>query len=129
MLDYRRLGKQRVEGLQILQCILNGGERRTSWCNHPAVLMWKKNPAGLAAYIVAICQEWKNRGYRDTVEEKIRALIEPDETDIPEWMGREDFHASHRSNLLRKDAEWYGRYGWIEDDSQEYVWPVRKSNG
>ena len=33
-------------------------------------------------------------------------------------------HASHRSNLLRKDPEFYGKYGWTEPDNLEYIWPV-----
>ena len=36
-LDSKRLGKQRVECLQILN-VLEG--RRTGWQNHPAVKMW-----------------------------------------------------------------------------------------
>ena len=39
VLDRQRLGKQRVEGLQILQCLLGIGSLR--WKNHPAVKMWK----------------------------------------------------------------------------------------
>ena len=31
---------------------------------------------------------------------------------------------THRANLLRKDAGWYGRYGWREDPATPYVWPL-----
>ena len=50
-LDYRRLGKQRVEGVQILKAIL--GEKSLNdkpykgWLNHPATLMWKPYPIAL----------------------------------------------------------------------------------
>jgi len=37
-LDYRRLGKQRVEAKQILD-VLNG--KTTAWQNHPCVKAWK----------------------------------------------------------------------------------------
>jgi hypothetical protein len=44
----------------------------------------------------------------------------------PPWLGDEAFHASHRSNLLRKNPEWYGQFGWTEPDDLPYVWPVGK---
>jgi hypothetical protein len=42
----------------------------------------------------------------------------------PNWIGDEKFHASHRSNLLRKDKEFYGKFGWAEPDDLPYFWPV-----
>ena len=44
--------------------------------------------------------------------------------DMPWWVGDLDIHASHRSNLLRKDRDFYGKYGWNEPDNLDYVWPV-----
>ena len=38
-LDYKRLGKQRVEAKQILNILL-GETTKTGWRNHPSVLMW-----------------------------------------------------------------------------------------
>lgn len=43
---------------------------------------------------------------------------------MPPWMGDTDFHASHRSNLLKKNIEYYSRWGWQEPHDLEYVWPV-----
>lgn len=43
-LDYRRLGKQRVEAMQIYNCLL----KPTRWKNHPAVLMWSGYEDALA---------------------------------------------------------------------------------
>ena len=40
ILDYRRLGKQRVEARQIYN-ILIGNTKSNAWRNHPAVLMWR----------------------------------------------------------------------------------------
>ena len=37
-LDYRRLGKQRVEAMQIINCLEGTGS--THWTRHPAVRMW-----------------------------------------------------------------------------------------
>jgi hypothetical protein len=40
----------------------------------------------------------------------------------PHWLGDEELHASHRSNLLRKDKEYYSKFGWLEPDNLEYKW-------
>ena len=63
-LDYRRLGKQRVEALQILNAL-----------------------------------DGKSKGWTN-------------------------LHASHRSNLLKKDPEHYGQFGWSEPHDLAYVWPT-----
>ncbi|HEY5312264.1 MAG TPA: hypothetical protein VIK18_07080, partial [Pirellulales bacterium] len=42
----------------------------------------------------------------------------------PPWLGSRKFHASHRSNLLRKKPAWYAQFGWKEPDNLPYVWPV-----
>lgn len=118
-LDYRRLGKQRVECLQILRANLGITD---GWRNHPASKMWRNSPAGLCAYGVAMCAEWIARGYKDTCTEKMIALIEPNAEDLPSWWGRTDIIESHRSNLIRKYPEFY-RPRWAETpDNLPYVW-------
>ena len=68
-LDYRRLGKQRVETYQILRTLTGKSD---SWKNHPAVKMWRGYEKALCAYGLAICEEWRYvRGYKDTCCEKI----------------------------------------------------------
>lgn len=122
VLDRQRLGKQRVEVLQILKALTaqSGG-----WRNHPAVLMWRGCRNALVKYGVAICDEWIRRGYKDSCREKILAFDAPTETKIhPSWMGSEAFHAAMRSNLLRKDPTWYGQFGWSEPPDLPYVWPL-----
>jgi len=128
VLDYRRLGKQRVEALQILQALTPvTGRKSHGWRNHPATRMWQDNVSGLAAYGIAICDEWVARGYKDTVRGKILSNFAPDQTDLPEWWGDERVHASHRANLLRKDLEFYAQNGWTEDPAMPYFWPVLAS--
>lgn len=119
VLDYRRLGKQRVETFQILRANL---DITLGWKNHPASRMWADNLAGLSAYGVAMCREWKARGYKDTTMEKIVALVEPDSTDLPSWWGRMDIVESHRSNLIRKDPVFYGGIWTDTPDDLPYVW-------
>lgn len=123
-LDIRRLGKQRVEAMQILH-ILEG--RGKGWANHPAVGMWRGYTQALCAYGIAICEEWQSRGCFDTAIEQFLQGLEPfgDWSDacLPVWFGNDDFHASHRSNLLRKDPKHYGQFGWLEGPDLPYVWP------
>ncbi len=139
-LDRQRLGKQRVEALQLLQTFMPNYQSK-AWRNHPARLMWKRNVISLACYGLAVCDEWLMRGYKDTCYDKIMSLAfeyaelgKPWEyyrphielisiEHKPEWLGREDFHASHRSNLLRKDPVWYGQFNWNEPDNLAYIWP------
>lgn len=127
VLDYRRLGKQRVECYQILNTLRYGSR----WSNHPAVLMWFGYETALCKYGYAICDEWINRGYIDNTKSKILehdwhylnlyTLIK-----YPLWLGNEDFHKSHRSNLLRKYPEYYRKFWPDESDDLPYIWPVRK---
>ncbi len=116
-LDYRRLGKQRVEAFQILNALAG---KSKGWTNHPATRMWRGYEAALGWYKDLCIEEWIRRGYKNTMkmEESHRAIV------MPEWLGREDIHASHRSNLLRKDPDFYGVLGWDEPHDLEYVWPV-----
>jgi hypothetical protein len=44
----------------------------------------------------------------------------------PFWLGNEKFHASHRSNLLRKDFKFYSQYGWQEENNLPYIWPTKE---
>lgn len=122
-LDNRRLGKQRVETLQILNALTNPSY---GWQNHPAVKMWRGHNAHLVIYGLAICGEWKRRGFNDATGAKIADFM-PDGIEglaPPRWLGNAEFHASHRSNLLRKMPEHYSQFHWVEGPDLPYVWPV-----
>ncbi|HQM44945.1 MAG TPA: MSMEG_6728 family protein [Smithellaceae bacterium] len=116
VLDYRRLGKQRLEALQLIRAI--SGET-VGWSRHPAAVMWRGYLNALKQYHNIAIEEWIRRGYRNNMPKKrIRGKIV-----YPPWLGNEAFHASHRSNLLRKDREHYGAFGWTEPDNLPYLWP------
>ena len=125
VLDYRRLGKQRVEALQIYNALVDNptlqGNKYKGWLNHPAVLMWKGYEEALLLYKNKMIEEWRDvRKYNNTME-----IVEvPDSIEMPPWVGDERVHASHRSNLLRKDFEFYSKFGWQEDIDLEYYWAV-----
>lgn len=123
VLDNKRLGKQRVEALQILQTIQKG-ELAKGWKNHPAVIMWRGYENSLIEYGIAICDEWRARGFKDTVREKLLSQYPWHQVaPRPKWLGSRPFHSSHRSNLLRKDWNHYSQFGWTEADNLPYVWP------
>jgi hypothetical protein len=91
--------------------------------------MWVGEEIALIAYSAIVCREWRKRGFRDSLHtqfmdayrrERGEALIVP----YPKWFGNKKFHASHRSNLLRKDHNHYSRFGWQEPDDLPYYWPV-----
>ena len=108
VLDYRRLGKQRVETFQLLNAIrgvdkFGEPKEHKGWVNHPAAVMWRQYVPALAAYGVAMCDEWIRRGYNDSLRERLVKISETGEVIYPYWFGRDEFHLSHQSNLLRKD--------------------------
>jgi len=133
VLDYQRLGKQRLEAKSILRINLGEAEGG-AWRNHPAVVMWKGFEPMLAFYGLVITSEWCRRGYRDQQYEFFLGTLQQlgwgghneEPLPRPSWLGREDFHRSHRANLLRKAPNHYGRY-WSEDPSLPYVWPSKES--
>jgi hypothetical protein len=131
MLDNKRLGKQRVEAYQILRTLLG---KSKGWKAHPAVQMWKGYERALTLYGIAMCAEWESRGFSDTVEEKIGCLIlekwgcTPPTPKSPSWIGDERLHTSHRSNLLRKDPQYYGQFGWKEKPDLPYFWPTKEGH-
>lgn len=127
ILDYRRLGKQRVECKQILMAM---NKNSGGWRNHPATKMWRGHEVELCQYAKAMCEEWIKRGYKDSLLPFFTAAHDQYVSDgrnetPPAWLGEDDVHASHRSNLLRKDPEYYGKFGWTEGAGLEYVWPVQ----
>lgn len=124
VLDRQRLGKQRVENLQIMKTLLTG----TGWVHHPAVKMWAGYENCLLQYQIQICKEWTSRGYQDTCCQKtIDLYLEYKKGSPwaePPWLGDPDFHLSHQSNLIRKDRAHYqplfpGVPGYLP-----YLWPT-----
>ncbi len=120
VLDYRRLGKQRVEAMQILNTIITN---KKAWSHHPAVLMWRSHTEALGYYMNCMIDEWKARGYNNTMDHY--PLGNPySDPSMPWWMGYPDFHKAHQSNLLRKDPKFYGSVFYGVPNDLPYIWPV-----
>lgn len=150
VLDQRRLGKQRVETLQLLLWlhavkIADWDSRqvtpRVSRWTHPAMQMWAGSERALLRYQDAFCDEWTSRGFKDTCKEKSHYVVElintdPASEDWPAWWGNRKMHRAHRSNLIFKDRAYYGPKfpkdlpKLPEDDMLlktsylEYIWPA-----
>lgn len=134
VLDGKRLGKQRVEAIQVLRGLTRPGY---GWRHHPAVRMWAGYEEALVRYGLDVCAVWRATGRADTCAATLAgdlaaaggpSTIRTQQelaaaADLPPWLGDEALHLSHRSALLRKDPGIYRPlFGDIPDDLP-YVWP------
>lgn len=135
VLDQKRLGKQRVEAIQVLRALTRP---RYGWRNHPAVTMWAGYEEALVRYGLDVCAVWCGPGRADTCANtltidlaeacgihQVRTQLQLAVAgELPPWLGREDLHLSHRSALLRKDPDYYRPiFGDVTPDLP-YVWPA-----
>jgi hypothetical protein len=138
VLDVRRLGKQRVEGYQILRTLKtwrSNPDRKVGWVNHPAVVMWRFHDAALLSYTLEMCERWSLLGYKDNVANLLRqefpqsaefVATYPDAVALPPWLDDDRVMMSHRSNLIRKFPEHYKEFWPTIDGDMPYFWPVKK---
>lgn len=135
VLDTKRLGKQRVEVIQIVRALTVPGY---AWSNHPAVMMWRGYEEALGRYGLVICGAWTARGFADTCAATITtdlatfgigALRSEAELvaagAVPGWLSDDAVLTSHRSALVRKDPDHYRPLFPDVPDDLDYVWPVR----
>ena len=134
-LDGKRLGKQRVETIQVVRALTRPGY---GWRNHPAVLMWRGYEEALGRYGFTCCEVWTELGFADTCaltiatdlrnvgigEVRTQEELEAAQA-LPPWLGDEELHRSHRSALVRKDPDHYRPLFAEVPDDLPYVWPVR----
>lgn len=138
-LDDKRLGKQRVECIQVVRGLTVPGY---GWRNHPAVTMWRGCLEALGRYSLTCCEVWVARGFADTCAATIRADladygVEAVRTQdelaaagaLPSWLGDEAFHRSHRSSLLSKLPAHYGALFDDVEPGLPYVWPPGREDG
>ncbi|PRC47381.1 cytoplasmic protein, partial [Mycobacterium sp. ITM-2017-0098] len=63
VLDVKRLGKQRVETIQVLRALTVSGY---GWRHHPAAAMWAGYEEALVRYGLDVCAVWCGQGRGDT---------------------------------------------------------------
>jgi hypothetical protein len=133
-LDLKRLGKQRVETIQVLRALTVPGY---GWRHHPAAAMWAGYEEGLVRYGLDICEIWCRQGRADTCATTLavdltaatglttvrtqQELAEAGE--LPLWLGEAAFHLSHQAALVRKDPVHYRPLFPEVPDDLPYVWP------
>ncbi|MGE2836372.1 MSMEG_6728 family protein [Mycobacterium sp. SMC-4] len=135
VLDVRRLGKQRVETIQVLRALTVPGY---GWRHHPAAAMWAGYEEALVRYGLQVCQVWCEQGRADTCATTLAAdltagtrltvIRTEDELaacgELPPWLGDPAFHRSHQAALVRKDPDHYRPvFGDVPVDLP-YVWPA-----
>lgn len=123
-IDKKRAFKQTLETSQILSALAG---KSKGWVNHPATRMWKGYEASLICYyniFWTVCKEKWNVNFN-----KLQKMDNPIGLSAvyPPWFGYPKFHSLMRANLLRKNSEWYGKYGWDEVPAEGYYWPVDKN--
>jgi hypothetical protein len=130
VLDGPRLGKQRVETLQILRALelFDYG-----WGNHPAVRMWRGHTPALVCYGLAFVEQWIREGRADTtaalISEFAPGVTANSQEDLaaaemmPAWWGDERLHGSHRAALVRKNPDFYLPIFGDADGDIPYFWP------
>jgi Pyrimidine dimer DNA glycosylase len=131
-LDMRRLGKQRVEAIQVLRGLT---WPTYGWRHHPAVKMWHGYEEALTRYGLDVCAVWCATGRADTCAATLVTDLGAGTVvrtqaqlaaagDLPPWLGDADVHRSHQSALLRKDPDHYGPLFPGVPDDLPYVWPA-----
>jgi hypothetical protein len=145
LLDYKRLGKQRLECTQLMDVLLRKAgllnDGKTGWNNHVAIDYWydeknKQNylPA-LILYTDVMIAEWVKRGYNNTLEiNKWKTLVKIHPNlfnfGLPPWTtNSEKIIESHRARVLQKDENFYFAK-FVEFDisvpenwqQMEYIW-------
>ncbi|MEO7260403.1 MAG: MSMEG_6728 family protein [Jatrophihabitantaceae bacterium] len=130
VLDRQRLGKQRVETLQILRALELPDY---GWQNHPAVRMWRGRTPALVRYGLDCVRVWTSRGHADSTADQIaefapwvRARTQADlqrDSLLPGWLGDERLHRSHRSQLIAKEPEFYRPLFPESPENLDYFWP------
>ena len=136
VLDYRRLGKQRVETFQVLNILLDRTPTK-GWRNHPAAKMWEGHEDWLFLYNEAIVKEIIMRGYKNSTRDTFDQIYQENflmlESDEPWWLGHEKLHYSHKGRLYEKDPDKYYFYHEFADyrelgytccESCSYYWPT-----
>ena len=132
VLNHKRLGKQRVESIQVVRALTR---EQHGWRHHPAV--WRGYEEALGRYGLTMARTWTELGFADTCAATLRADLSEagvrgirSQADLaaagalPPWLGDKSLHRSHESALVRKDPAFYRPLFPGVPDDLEYVWSV-----
>jgi hypothetical protein len=145
-LDKKRCFKQLIEVRQVLATNgvkvpkATGGYMKPSYKHHPIHKIWGQYPDALM-YYHDICMrfcitKWKIKTkpwtfsylWRPDEKEPYQSLgkfmfpLNQYQLSMPWCVGYKPFHDSHKSNLLRKDSDYYSQFAEEVPDNLEYIW-------
>lgn len=100
-LDYRRLGKQRIEIKYMLEMLYGMWAYR----KHPVVEMWEDYYVFLEIIYSASVREWISRGHTNTLPIELEFVTGP--VVLPPWL--EDYTYQYKGLLLYKDYDYYSK--------------------
>lgn len=117
-LDTKRLGKQRVEALQIEHVLIG---LSTGWANHPAVRMWEGYLPALRMYKRACILEWVKRGFVNNMEiPSIQFAPRP-------WWYKDPLIDIHQGVLIYKNPSHYQPMWPKQLSGAMNIWPNNQS--
>lgn len=126
-LDKKRLGAMLREPQQALDTIYMNptrkGTPRKGYIYHPLLNLWRGYEDALRLYINTMRLKWIAIGNNSNFP----LFILPDNIKMPPWIGNEDFHSRHRSQLYYKLPSHYAQFNWPEASLpiKDYIWNPR----
>jgi hypothetical protein len=119
---------------------LNDIPVKLGYIYHPAVLLWFNYLSALKHYTMVHIEECKARGMQNSITlgyeyfNKDAPICEVSSSvNYPPWTKDGDFLIRHRSNLIRKDKEYYAPIFPTVANDMQYFWPyankVSSKNG
>ena len=126
------LGRQTAACVRILRLIAGHRDNRTDLYNIGTVA-WSSHPEALVLYLDYCVSELNLRGQNRGIPSprsrvgvklyQIPAEWSQNDPAVPEWLGVERIHASHRAALLAKDPGWFAQFAWSEPRVRALAWP------
>lgn len=138
VLDTYRVVRQAHEALLVLNALVGGPKHHIGKNADAAMAMWRGYEPALGFYTTMCIRECHARngksihpaphlfadGYGVNPAYKFHEHMRPlSEIAYPEWLWNEELHASHRALLLRCDIGFYVYKGWLDDKTDDFLWP------
>ena len=126
------LGRQTAACVRILRLLAGHSDSRIDRY-HIGTVAWSSHPEALVLYLDFCVRELVLRGQERGIPSprsregiklyEIPAEWSQNDPPVPEWIGIERIHASHRAALLAKDPGWFAQFAWSEPRVRALAWP------
>lgn len=135
VLDTRRLSRQRVEVVEIMD-VLHEVNQQSEYYDHPVIEMWRGYEPQLCEYGMVMCEEYQTRN-----RTRAGKIVNTRVTDLiswhldcatsgeftlskPPWFGDVQLHLSHQSNLVRENPDHYWKFFSGVPNDLPVIWPT-----